>query len=178
MPRLKTGEMMPDYFVQTAFDGKKRLSELTGPGKTALIFLRYYGCTLCQYNIHQYAGHYSDIVKDNGTLLVVLQSVPETIQEQIDRTTLPFQLICDPDGKLYQDLEITPAASKEALLGGNTIEKIALARQSFTHGAYEGEELQLPASFIMDKHLALTYVKYGENGGDVPTPEELALLLQ
>ena len=34
------------------------------------------------------------------------------------------------------------------------------------------------AVFVVDRELRLTYVKYGENAGDVPGPEELKKLLE
>ncbi|MFR2690261.1 MAG: hypothetical protein ACLTBV_01070 [Enterocloster bolteae] len=36
----------------------------------------------------------------------------------------------------------------------------------------------MPAVFVVDRELRLTYVKYGENAGDVPGPEELKKLLE
>nr|WP_289706403.1 hypothetical protein [Enterocloster clostridioformis] len=54
----------------------------------------------------------------------------------------------------------------------------AEARKWFTHKEYEGEELQMPAVFVVDRELRLTYVRYGENAGDVPEPEELKELLE
>ena len=62
-------------------------------GKTALVFLRYYGCTLCQYDLHQYDRNYSEITKGCGQLLVVLQSSPSSIKEQMGQERFPFELI-------------------------------------------------------------------------------------
>ncbi len=36
----------------------------------------------------------------------------------------------------------------------------------------------MPAVFVVDRELRLTYVRYGENAGDVPEPEELKELLE
>jgi peroxiredoxin len=175
--RFKAGEKMPDFLLETASGEKKPLSELAGSGKTALIFLRYYGCTLCQLNIHLYAKHYPEIVKEDGTILVVLQSTPESVQRQLTDHSLPFAIVCDPEARLHRQLEIPSAHSKDELLGGDAMQKVTTARQLFTHGEYEGDELQLPAAFIMNHDLTLTYVRYGTNGGDVPDPNELSDLL-
>ena len=46
-----------------------------------------------------------------------------------------------------------------------------------THGEYEGDELQLPASFVMDQDCRLLYVHYGKTAADLPDPAQLAALL-
>ena len=109
MARLAVGEKMLDFTAAGAFGPEEALSSRVGKGKTAIVFLRYYGCTLCQYDIHTYAEHYQEIVGDTGKLFVVLQSTPESIKKQMTRETLPFEIICDPEGKLYKEFEINPA---------------------------------------------------------------------
>lgn len=178
MARLAVGEKMLDFTAAGAFGPEEELSSRVGKGKTAIVFLRYYGCTLCQYDIHTYAEHYQEIVGDTGKLFVVLQSTPESIKKQMTRETLPFEIICDPEGKLYKEFEINPAKDKEELGGGNVVAKVTEARKLFSHGDYEGEELQLPAAFVVKSDLTITYAKYGKDGADVPTPQELEQLLK
>ena len=57
MAKLAVGEKMLDFTATGAFGPEEALSSRVGNGKTAIIFLRYYGCTLCQYDIHTYAEH-------------------------------------------------------------------------------------------------------------------------
>lgn len=181
MPRLKTGEKMPDFMFQTPFETGRTLAETVGkiPGKTAIVFLRYYGCTLCQYDIHQYAQAKDRIAAAKGQMLIVLQSDPQKLAGQMKQGDLPFDIICDPQQKLYQDFGIAPAKSKAKLADFKTIGKIARAGAGgFKHGDYEGNELQLPAVFVMEPDRTLSSVHYGVSAGDVPTPEELAELLK
>ena len=46
------------------------------------------------------------------------------------------------------------------------------------HGDYEGEELQLPALFIVDNEMNVTFAHYGKAAGDVPDIEKIAELLK
>ncbi len=57
----------------------------------------------------------------------------------------------------YKLLDIKAAASMEDMLGPEAKrEKIGKARgMGFVHGEYEGEELQLPAAFILDRDMKL-----------------------
>ena len=178
MAKLTIGEKMPDFTAEGAFGPAEALSSRVGKGKTAIVFLRYYGCTLCQYDIHTYAEHYQEIVGDTGKLFVVLQSTPGSIKKQMTRETLPFEILCDPDEKLYKEFEINTAKDMAELGGGNVASKVTEAKKLFSHGDYEGEELQLPAAFVVQPDLTITYARYGKDGADVPTPEELEQLLK
>lgn len=181
MAQRNVGDKMPDLVYNTPFakgialsDTVKRVS-----GRTALVFLRYYGCTLCQYDIHRYAAEYGKIAAAGGQMLVVLQSDPEKLGAQLKPGDLPFDIVCDPQGEFYRLLDIRPAADMTGLADAGTMLKIAEAKAGgFSHGDYEGDELQLPAVFVMEQDLTLTHVHYGKSAGDVPETETLAALLQ
>lgn len=181
MAKLKNGDAMPDFCYNTPFRSGVALSQTAGQvkGKTAVIFLRYYGCTLCQYDIHRYVQHYDDVRAAHGQLLVVLQSDPMKLAQQLSPDDLPFEIICDPNRAFYKELDIAPASSMVKMAGVKTAVKVARATAAgFKHGEYEGDELQLPAVFVMDKSLNLSHVYYGKTVDDVPTPEALAALLR
>lgn len=75
--RLTVGEVMPNFTYDTPFATGLTLSDtVQKTPKTALLFLRYYGCTLCQYDIHQLAENYHQITDVGGQVIVVLQSDP------------------------------------------------------------------------------------------------------
>lgn len=174
---LKEGGTVPDFGFRTPFERDLTLGEAVKavPGKTALLFLRYYGCTLCQYDIHQYKIHYDAVRAKGGQLLLVLQSDPDKLAAQLKKEDLPFSIICDPDAALYKRFGVAPAASREKMGGPGTMAKIEKARAAgFRHGEYEGNEMQLPAVFLMDRDCRLEYVHYGASVDDVPEPEELA----
>lgn len=180
MPKYAAGQTMPDFSYVTPFS-KGLLSETVQsvPGKTALIFLRYYGCPICQLDLHSYSEGFSQITAAGGQLLVVLQSDPKGLAAQIEPDTFPYDIICDPEAELYRMLSIEPAASMLKMMSLSALKKVIKSTSAgYKHGAYEGNEQQLPAAFIMTPDRKLTYVHYGKDAGDVPTPEELAQLLK
>lgn len=180
MAKRKASEPMPDLCYNTPFAASLSLSETAKQveGRTALVFLRYYGCPLCQYDIHQYAKEYALIERTGGQMLVVLQSDPEKLARQLKPGELPFEIVCDPKGEFYRLLDIRPAASQAGLADPGTLVKLAKVKAGgFVHGEYEGDELQLPAVFVFGPDLILTHVHYGKSAGDVPTPAKLAALL-
>lgn len=178
MARLKVGDILPDFRYETPFErGLLMSSTACKANRTALVFLRYYGCTLCQYDMHEIADNYQHILGGGAQLLVVLQSEPKKLVRQLAPDAFPFSIVCDPQQELYHRFEIMPARSKESMLDSATLRKIEKARQLFSHGEYEGEELQLPAVFVFDGRLSISYVHYGKTAGDIPGTDELIALL-
>jgi Peroxiredoxin len=171
---------MPDFTFDTVYETGLALKDIAVKAKkTAIIFLRYYGCTLCQYDIHVLAQNYDKLTANGGQIFIVLQSNPVKLAEKLPKGSLPFEIICDPDQVLYKKFEIQPAASMVKLGDGKTMLKIGKATKAgFKHGDYEGEELQLPAVFVIDESGILNYVHYGKSAGDIPDISELELLLK
>ena len=181
MAKLTSGQVMPDFPFDTPFESGLTLSQTVSQssGKTAQVFLRYYGCPLCQYDIHQYAKQYEALTRSGGQLLVVLQSDPAALAARMTPDSLPFRLVCDPKQTLYRQFDISPAPSQAKMAGPKTLIKLAKVTASgYKHGEYEGEELQLPAVFVMTRERKLEYVHYGKTVDDVPGPKELAQLLK
>lgn len=88
--RLTVGEVMPNFTYDTPFATGLTLSDtVQKTPKTALLFLRYYGCTLCQYDIHQLAENYHQITDVGGQVIVVLQSDPAGLAQELQPDTFP-----------------------------------------------------------------------------------------
>ncbi len=184
MPKLHVGEKMPDFTFETPYEKGLTLAGVAQrvEGRTAVVFLRYYGCTTCQYDIHLFMTQHDKIAATGGQLLVVLQSDPAKLAAQVKPGELPFDIICDPDQTLYKEFDIQPAASKEAYANdAKTVAKRAAKEAyevKFVHGEYEGNELQLPATFVIEKDRTITFAEYHTGTGGVPSPAELAQLLK
>lgn len=181
MAKLTVGAKMPDFIFDTPFTKGRSMAETAGgrQGKTAVVFLRYYGCTTCQYEMHLYAQAHDKITAHGGQLLVVLQSDPAKLAAQLKEAPLPFEIISDPEGKLYRLLDIAPAECKEKMGNAATRAKKEKAiAAGFQHGEFEGDELQLPAAFVLEPDGTVTYAHYGVAVGDQPSAEELEELLK
>ena len=62
MAKIEAGCKLADFSFNTPFESDVKLSEKAkGAKKTILLFLRYYGCTLCQLDIREYANAYDRI---------------------------------------------------------------------------------------------------------------------
>ena len=181
MSRLNVRDTMPDFEFATPYAPVDRLSEAVQkcPGRTAIVFLRYYGCRMCQLDMIDYEKNYGAIAAAGGQLLVVLQSDPAKLAAQIPEGSVPYTIVCDPGQKLYRMFDIRPAASKETMKDETSAAKFArIEALKLVHGDYEGEELQLPAAFVVDHDLTVTYAHYGRVISDTPTADELGKLVK
>lgn len=173
----KIGTQAPEFRYATPWKNNLQFQQVLHGKKGYLVFLRYYGCSLCQLQLMKYIKHYERFRKANVELFVVLQSEPETIREQVDEDKIPFTIICDPNQELFA-LYGVRAASSEAELKNiepgkwqNFLDEVQA--NGITHGKYEGNELQLPAVFLIDETNRISFLHYGLNGADIPEIEEL-----
>ena len=179
MAKLTPGSKLPDFTFRTISEKDLKISEAAkAAGKTALVFLRYYGCPFCQLDMHDYAERFEDITANGGQFYVVLQSDPEKLSAALDGKSLPYPVICDPGQELYKLLEIPAAASMENMMGPKAPAKIERVNAGgYQHGDFEGEELQLPATFVIDPDLNVLYARYAAEAADSATAEELIRIL-
>lgn len=177
MSKLISGSKMPNFTFDTIYNKNCNLNASLAQGKTALVFLRYYGCTMCQYDILQLAEHYGDITAKNSKAYVVLQSDPAKMAAQVGPEDLPFEIICDPEMKLYKEFEILPFEGDPKITEKEMAKFTALKSSGLQHGEYEGEEKQLPALFILDSESTILTAHYAESLADMPDMAKLAELL-
>ena len=179
MAKLLKGEKFPDFTVDTHEKTGVKMSEIVDGKPTAILVIRYIGCTVCRYDVHQIETNYQKFVDAGVNVCVVMQSTPENVNNDLKRTnaTLHFPIICDSKQEIYETLDIKPAESMEALIGGDMAglqAKGALARQAgFSHGIYEGNEQQLPAFFFVDGDMTAKVAHYAKNIVDIPNVDEM-----
>ncbi len=179
IPDVKVGDLLPDFDVKLPWEQNQKLSTLLNGKPTMLLFLRYYGCPLCQLDIHELAAGYEQIRNVGGQAIVVLQSSSENLEKALGhQDALPFPVICDPEQKLFHALAVWPAAGAEELMGPKLMAKMgAVAQQGIQHGLSEGNEMQVPGAIAVDADRKVTYVHYGQGLGDTPDSAEIAQIL-
>lgn len=147
-------------------------------GKNILLFLRYYGCTLCQLEIHRLIENIDKFNDKNARIFVALQSKPSTISADVSKGEVPFEIICDPEAELYSNYNVKTAKTRIEMGDRNTLLKIKDANEiGITHGKYEGKEMQLPTTVIIDNDGQIEFVKYGKSAGDILSIDQLLELL-
>lgn len=173
--KLLVGNAMPDFSVTSLGKGNISMKDLVGETPTAVYFLRYAGCTLCQLDMITIHEEYAKLEEAGAKAIVVIQSTAEKLKD----SAFAYDIICDPSMALYKELEIVAAPSVDVLIGGKTMEKIEKSKaRGYVHGEYEGEELQLPAVFIVDKDLKVIYSRYAKDLSDLPDMDEVCSVIR
>ena len=178
MTKLIIGSKMEDFSFHTVRGDYESFLKINKENNAVLIFLRYYGCTVCQYEMIKLNERLEEFKEKNTKVYVVLQSRDEIINKAIEERKYGFCIIGDESKKLYEQFEIPVVKTKEELMSDNLVELIRESRKmGLEHGEYEGEELQLPAVFIINSEGEITYAKYPK-GIDLPGVDELVGLLK
>lgn len=173
MSQLQIGEQIPHFIFNTPWKNNTDFFSATEGRRVVVFFLRYYGCTTCQFQIHNLIKDYPLFVQAGVEVFVVLQSQPETIRDHIKQEELPFVLILDPTQTLYQLYDIGSRDPNQDRTPEHQAKVKKIRELGFTHGTYEGNELQLPATFIISPQHRVEYAHYGNESSDIPTNDVL-----
>lgn len=182
MNRLHAGDRFPEFTVNTAFESDVNLNDLMCGKRTMLRVLRYVGCPTCRIDMHVLAQAYAQFEERNAQIIVVMQSDQKHLQDALKTEALPFMIISDQEETIYQALAVPAAADKEAFRGGEDQTAWAAKRKAaedagYVHGDSEGNELQLPAMFVIEPDGFVSYAHYAESCADLPMAEESLKIL-
>ena len=111
MAKINVGEKMENFVFDTPYKRGMDLETIVGGKRTGLLFSRYYGCSLCRYDMIQLKEQYDKITATGGQVVFVLQSDPDLLARNFTETEYPFWVIADPEQKISQALSIDPATS-------------------------------------------------------------------
>lgn len=182
--RLKAGSVIPAFCYDTPYEPQKSFYELTaGEKPVMLIFLRNFGHPLTRHYIMQYLETAQALT--NLRLVCVVQSQPQTIAAAVPQGALPFELMCDADGVLYDYFEIPKTTSR---LRCYSLDAIKIIRQAQKEGYVpsKNEPHQLPLTLVVGNEGEVLFAHYGRSLTDLPSDcyamervaEELGLVQQ
>jgi len=166
--KLIIAKKAPDFKFRTPWENEAGFYDAAGAGPAVLIFLRYYGCPVCQMEMAKIKQSISLAEQKGARVFVVLQSAPESVASFIGRDDFPFTVICDPEGKIFNLYGVEAGGFFRYLHPAGLIAAIRAMKQGFRHGKFEGRETQVPAAFAMTADRIIRYGYYGENIGDLP----------
>ena len=179
--KLKAGDKFPNFTYKTTWEDGKTTDELFAKAdKTVYWVLRYLGCTVCRLDVEMVKERYAEFQAKGAQVAFMMQSdrAHGLANFGEDSSALPFDLILDNKLDIYQSLKIEAAKSKGDLVNEagrpKIVEKSKKCKEyGFSHGDYEGDELQLPAMFIVGKDGTVLDALYPTSLMDMPTIDEV-----
>ncbi len=181
---LEAGMEMPDFTYDTPFASGLHFASECGGKPTVLLFHRYYSCSICGAALGRLAAEYDAVTAVGGQVKVVLQSTPESVRQAMGgENKYPFEIICDPERKLYERFSVFPADTMFDLAGDDFQSILPVAVSMFSGPQKdapppEGMQDQLPAWFAVDGAGVIRHAHYGETLFDVPDAAAMAEALQ
>ena len=163
---FNTGEQAPN-FTATQLNGEKiELDEMIKSQSVCIIFLRFMGCPLTRLRLAELEKEIEKYNAKQLKLLIVFESTMDRTQKYTTKKGLHLDIVPDLHRELYDLFDVQPGGVV-AMLNPNVLLKAGEATiKGHMHGAFEGNELQLPAAFIIDQNSKFTYVNYGEHPAD------------
>ena len=165
--RIHVGDKLPFFLYDTPYSAKNRFRDLLSQrAPLVLVFMANFGHPITRTFASRYANTYGSL-RDGGFALVV-RSRADKLSRNIGPNTLPYPLLCDAEGVLYEHLDIPQSSSA---LMTYSLEGWRILREAKRQGyqAAKGQMQQLPLTLILDKDGTVLFCHYGASLTDVPT---------
>jgi thioredoxin-dependent peroxiredoxin len=162
--KLQANQPLPDFMVKDVKGNIISNSSLQGK-KTIIIFERFVGCPVCNAHVHQLMQSYPNLKEKGVELVVVYESSPENLMRYATTEEIPFTLIADPDGTLYNTFGVTKSMGKVMkgfmFKGGKTV---AQEGEKAYKGKYEkdGSMSRLTAEFLINTDGTIANAHYAK----------------
>lgn len=173
--KLSPSAKMPDFSFESLSGHHASFLATLSARRTALFFHRFMGCRVCQLAMADVSAQYASLQKEGWDVVFAVQSTPENARPIAQRLKIPFQVICDPEAELYRRFQVDPAPS-QAEMGDQEGLAAAIQRaeaMGIQKGPAEGNPLQLPAVFVLEKDGTVLFSHYAKTALDLPSMEEL-----
>ncbi len=109
-----------------------------------------------------------DIRAAGGKIVLVGMGTASQSREFIERFSVPFPMICDPDQHLYRDFSIERMSPLGFFSPTMALRGIAAMAQGHTMGLPEGDVRQLPGVLIIESDGRIVYRYDGNDPADHP----------
>ena len=164
--QIKAGEKLPFFKYDTPYSAANSFRQLLAEhAPLVLVFMSNFGHPITRTFASRYANTYGSL-RDGGFALVV-RSRADKLSRSIGPNTLPYPLLCDAEGVLYEHLDIPQSSSA---LMTYSLEGWRILREAKRQGyqAAKGQMQQLPLTLILDKDGTVLFSHYGASLTDVP----------
>lgn len=164
--RIQKGDKLPFFRYDTPYSsGNRSRALLAAHPPLVLVFMSNFGHPVTRTFADRYARTHSALT--GGSFALVVRSRPEKLADSVGKDTLPYPLLCDAEGTLYEFLDIpcrSGTLTTYSLEGWNILRKAR--REGYRPPKNTAE--QLPLTLILDADGTVLFCHYGETLTDVP----------
>ena len=184
---LAVGEKLENF----VYDSPKGMNQ-TLSGKTFIVFSRFYECELCRVLLASFTAAYPVFRAMGYDIKFIMQSDISTLAK--NQKKYPFELIADPECKLYDMYNVFEADGIVNMLAGDKLIEFVIGKnvykmlnldmiESVNSAMAPAEETdgprenQLCAFVAVDKNMNITYAHYSKTMTDFPDVKDIIKIL-
>lgn len=167
-PLLKVGDTCPVKEVSTVQGSTVDLRGLNDE-KVLITFFRYAACPICNYRVHELSEAYDSLSAEGFVLVGVFESSEELMRQYASEYEVPFHVVADPEGSLYEQFSVPVSLAKTAKYGSRkrvrTFHKKGATYYKGSKYKRDGKLFRSTADFVVTQE-KLTWVHYNKVIGD------------
>lgn len=166
MTILKKGDTAPDFTMQDLNGKPIQLADFRGR-KVLLVFFRYATCPFCTVRFVRLSQESARYNAEGIEIIGVFESESDYIREYLSKRGLPFPIISDPGGVLYE-LYGVERSMTGLLIGMLRIPTLlrALFDPEYRLAVPDGSVSRIPADFLIGPDQIIVDAYYGKDIGD------------
>ena len=133
-----------------------------------LMFYRYASCPMCNLRLRDFAQHYPQLHTRGLEVVAFFHSPARNIRANAGKGHFPFQLVADPEFKVYRSYGVETSWLKfllSMLLPSFYVDWIRSMRYGFW-GGVDRQMGKMPADFLIGPDGRIMKAHYGRDMGD------------
>ncbi len=169
---LNKGDKAPDFTVKNQMGKSIQLKEELKKGSVVLVFYRGQWCPYCNKQLSALQDSLSMITDKGAQLIAVSPEKPENIFKTVEKTNATYSVVSDNKLEIMNAYKVTYALdevmTKKFKGYGMDLNEI---------NGSNGNNLPIPAVYIINKSGIITYRYFDENYAKRPSVKEILSLL-
>lgn len=164
--RVAAGDKLPFFLYDTPYSAQNRFRDLLAQSAPLImVFMNNFGHPVTRTFAERYASTFDGL--HSGGFAMVVRSRADKLARSIGPDTLPFPLLCDADGVLYDLLEIP---QRSGALTAYSLEAWQILREAKRNGYKPPKDnvLDLPLTLVLDADGTVLFSHYGASLTDLP----------
>ncbi len=165
MPHLEQGDALPTFRYDAPYAAQQPIAELYSEMPAVIVFLSNFGHPVTRQVVQNYLMDHEQL--SGCRLACVVRSRHESVAQALQGHELPFTVICDAEGALYEHFEI-PQETSPLRYASLQAAAILLRAKKEGYSPEKGQPQQLPLTLVVNTEGKILFAHYGRSLTDLP----------
>ena len=165
MPHLEQGDALPTFRYDAPYAAQQPIAELYSEVPAVIVFLSNFGHPVTRQIVQNYLMDHEQL--SGCRLACVVRSRHESVAQALQGHELPFTMIYDAEGALYEHFEI-PQETSPLRYASLQAAAILLRAKKEGYNPEKGQPQQLPLTLVVSTEGKILFAHYGKSLTDLP----------